>query len=78
MQPRPTLTFGDDRSPAADVCWLWINSHTWPGWRLEDLLVVGFAQLREISPKHPSHRDREAHGFTSHSVSRRERDVYCG
>ncbi len=35
MQPSPTLTFGDDGSPAADVCWLWINSHPWPGWRLE-------------------------------------------
>jgi nucleotide-binding universal stress UspA family protein len=35
MKPRPTLAFGDDGSPAADVCWLWINSHTWPGWRLE-------------------------------------------
>ncbi len=35
MGSHPTLTFGDDGSPAADVCWLWINSHTWPGWRLE-------------------------------------------
>lgn len=31
----PTVTFGDDGSPAADVCWLWLNSHHWPGWRLE-------------------------------------------
>ena len=35
MQRRPILAFGDDGSPAADVCWLWINSHAWPGWRLE-------------------------------------------
>ncbi len=35
MQSPPTLTFGDDGSPASDVGWLWINSHAWPGWRLE-------------------------------------------
>ena len=35
MQSPPTLVFGDDGSPAADVVWLWINSHPWPGWRLE-------------------------------------------
>lgn len=31
---RPTLMFGDDASPAADLAWLWINSHSWPDWRL--------------------------------------------
>ncbi len=30
-----TLVFGDDSSPAADIAWLFINSHRWPGWRLE-------------------------------------------
>lgn len=30
-----TLVFGDDASPAADLAWLWINSHQWKGWRLE-------------------------------------------
>jgi nucleotide-binding universal stress UspA family protein len=32
-----TLVFGDDGSPSADLAWLWINSHSWPGWRLEVL-----------------------------------------
>ena len=41
MQPRPTLAFGDDGSPAADVSWLWIISHTWTGWRLEIITAQG-------------------------------------
>jgi nucleotide-binding universal stress UspA family protein len=32
-----TIVFGDDDSPSADLAWLWINCHTWPGWRLEVL-----------------------------------------
>lgn len=28
------LVFGDDGSAAADVVWLWINNHPWPGWRI--------------------------------------------
>jgi nucleotide-binding universal stress UspA family protein len=35
MSDRRTLVFGDDGSPAADVAWLFVNSHRWPGWRLE-------------------------------------------
>ena len=39
MMPKdPTgqrLVFGDDGSPGADVAWLWINNHPWPGWRIE-------------------------------------------
>lgn len=35
MQSHPTIAFGDDGSPGADIGWLWINSHAWPGWRLE-------------------------------------------
>jgi nucleotide-binding universal stress UspA family protein len=31
----PTLAFGDDRSPAADHCWRWIDAHRWDRWRLE-------------------------------------------
>lgn len=31
----PLLVFGDDGSPEADVAWLWINNHRWPGWRIE-------------------------------------------
>ena len=30
----PQLVFGDDGSAAADVVWLWINNHRWPGWRI--------------------------------------------
>jgi nucleotide-binding universal stress UspA family protein len=30
-----TLVFGDDGSREADVAWLFVNSHAWPGWRLE-------------------------------------------
>ena len=32
--PAPQLVFGDDGSAAADVVWLWINNHSWPGWRI--------------------------------------------
>jgi len=30
----PRLVFGDDGSADADVVWLWINNHRWPGWRV--------------------------------------------
>ena len=30
----PQLVFGDDGSAAADVVWLWVNNHRWPGWRI--------------------------------------------
>lgn len=30
----PRLVVGDDASPAADVVWLWVNNHRWPGWRI--------------------------------------------
>jgi nucleotide-binding universal stress UspA family protein len=29
------LVFGDDGSRGADVAWLWINNHPWPGWRID-------------------------------------------
>lgn len=31
------LVFGDDGSRGADVAWLWINSHPWPGWCIDVL-----------------------------------------
>ncbi len=31
---QPQLVFGDDGSAAADVAWLWVLNHTWPGWRV--------------------------------------------
>ena len=30
----PRLVVGDDGSASADVVWLWINNHSWPGWRI--------------------------------------------
>jgi nucleotide-binding universal stress UspA family protein len=32
-----TVVFGDDGSAASDLAWLWLNSHRWPGWRLDVL-----------------------------------------
>lgn len=29
------IVFGDDGSPGADVAWLWVCNHPWPGWRAE-------------------------------------------
>ncbi len=29
--------FGDDGSRGADIAWLWINNHPWPGWRIDVL-----------------------------------------
>lgn len=34
------LGFGDDRSPAADLCWMWINSQRWDGWSLAVITAV--------------------------------------
>ena len=52
------LVFGDDQSQAADVAWLWINSHEWPGWQIEALTAVpaGDVQDSEVhawEPRHP-------------------------
>ena len=30
----PRLVVGDDGSAAADVVWLWVSNHRWPGWRV--------------------------------------------
>ena len=32
--PAPRLVVGDDGSAAADVVWLWVSNHRWPGWRI--------------------------------------------
>jgi nucleotide-binding universal stress UspA family protein len=29
--------FGDDGSRGADIAWLWVNNHPWPGWRIDVL-----------------------------------------
>jgi nucleotide-binding universal stress UspA family protein len=34
------LVFGDDGSPAADVAWLWLNNHRWPGWQVEAITAT--------------------------------------
>jgi nucleotide-binding universal stress UspA family protein len=52
------LVFGDDQSQAADVAWLWINSHVWTGWQIEVVTVtpVGPAvdtEVRAWQPRHP-------------------------
>lgn len=39
------VVFGDDGSAAADVVWLWLNSHVWPGWEV----AVIHAQLPDLS-----------------------------
>ncbi len=57
------MVFGDDGSAAADVAWLWVNSHSWPGWTIS---VVEAHQPKEFAvlppdratahpwvPKHP-------------------------
>lgn len=40
------LVFGDDGSGAADVVWLWVNSHPWPGWTIS---VVTARQPKEFA-----------------------------
>ena len=49
MTNTPTLVFGDDGTPAADIAWLWINSQRWPGWRME----VVSAEMPEVGPPLP-------------------------
>lgn len=59
----PRLVVGDDGSPAADVVWLWVTNHRWPGWRISVVTArmpeigatVGAARatLHPWSPRHP-------------------------
>lgn len=56
------LVFGDDGSTAADVVWLWINSHPWPGWTVSVVTAqqpTEFAVLppdrTELHPWRPRH-----------------------
>ncbi|MEO8696574.1 MAG: universal stress protein [Acidimicrobiales bacterium] len=57
MNASRTLVFGDDRSPAADIAWLFINNHRWPGWRLE----VVAAHMPEIPGLPLPRGDTELH-----------------
>ncbi|HEX5632650.1 MAG TPA: universal stress protein, partial [Gemmatimonadales bacterium] len=64
------LIFGDDGSAAADVVWLWINSHDWPGWTISvvtahqpaefAVLPPDRAELHPWQPKHPRELVRPA------------------
>lgn len=52
------LVFGDDRSQAADVAWLWIDSHPWPGWQIEAVTATPMDGIEESGvhawePPHP-------------------------
>jgi nucleotide-binding universal stress UspA family protein len=40
-----TVVFGDDSSPSADVAWLMMNNHEWPGWRVEVVTATMSEQL---------------------------------
>jgi hypothetical protein len=64
-----TMVFGDDGSISADLAWLWINSHSWPDWRLEVLTAVMSDHFvvrteavapHEWSPPHARHVFAEA------------------
>lgn len=64
------MVFGDDSSPSADLAWLWINSHTWPEWRLEvvhalDPVVVKASGVaprpHRWAPTNPRRAFAEAH-----------------
>ena len=64
------LTFADDGSAGADVAWLWLNNHAWPGWAVEVLTVHPVtagpptgpeaAQPRPWQPQHPRQLFAEA------------------
>ena len=45
------LVFGDDSSPSADVAWLWINSHRWPGWQIEVVTAVAGTEAKSDVPE---------------------------
>ena len=57
MSGTRTLVFGDDGSPASDVAWLFINSHRWPGWRVE----VVAAHMPEVPGSPLPRADTELH-----------------
>lgn len=75
MPDTQRIAFGDDGSPAADVAWLWLNSHDWSGWdvavlhaEVPDLgrlpLDTAVTTLHEWQPPNPRRAFAEA-GFAS-------------
>ena len=59
MNGSRTLVFGDDSSPAADIAWLFINNHQWPGWHLE----IVAAHMPETAAPLPR-QDTDLHAWT--------------
>ena len=61
----PRLVVGDDGSAAADVVWLWVTNHRWPGWRISVVSArvppvgppVG-AERAALHPWEPPHQRR--------------------
>ena len=47
----PVLAFGDDRSDEADICWSWIQSHTWEGWRMEIVTAEPHPDMAPVDPE---------------------------
>lgn len=66
--PVARMVFGDDQSQSADVAWLWVSCHEWPGWQVEVVTatpveVPGPPELDPWSPRHPRQlpgHDRDA------------------
>ncbi len=56
MSDHHVLVFGDDASDAADVAWLWINSHRWTDWNL-DVLTAHRPEQFKVRPE----EERQAH-----------------
>ena len=69
---RSTLVLGDDGTPAADVAWLWINNHAWPGWRLEIITArqppIGHVLPREQTEPHPWHPTHPRDPFAASQI----------
>ena len=47
----PILAFGDDKSAEADICWTWIQSQNWDGWRLEVVTAEPHPDLTPVDPE---------------------------
>lgn len=65
------VVLGDDGSPAADVAWLWLNTHVWSDWEVAvvhaetpDMTRLPFdaadTEVHQWQPPHPRHAFAEA------------------
>jgi nucleotide-binding universal stress UspA family protein len=50
-----TMIFGDNGSVSADLAWLWINSQSWPAWRVE-VITANLPDLVEVTAHRPDAR----------------------